>query len=384
MSGSEFPRGERIVASAFGSALPRATARQGNGSTDVPEPPAKRIANGLIDGGQLQAMTPPDALVKGFLYRNSLAMLYGASGVGKSFVALDLAMHVAHGNWWQRQEVARGSVLYVLAEGAPSFGPRLTAWQLHHQIHSPGDITFLPWPVNVGDVGWTSGLAEVVADRKPALVVFDTLARCIVGMDENSSRDIGRVVANLEVVRAAAGSCLLVVHHSGKAAESGARGSSALRAAMHTELEVTGDALRMTLKVRKQKDAPEGSPRIFSLKAVPNSGSVTLAEPGAEPELPPGVALTLGALGEVDVEGGVPTGVWRSAAGDIPERSFYRHRKALLDREIVINVGTDARPRYRPLAAIVFSEDAPDPVDSTVDKHAKWLVQGTMKLDDQV
>lgn len=361
---TEPSRGHRIVQTAhFNQASPVARAN-GNGEPP-PVPPAQRIAAGLLDAEQVQAMVPPAPLIDGLLYLDTIAMVYGPSNVGKTFVALDLAMHVSHGAWWQGREVAGGEVLYVLAEGAASFGPRLTAWQTKNGVHSPGDIRFLPWPVNVGDARWTAALAEVVADRKPSLVVLDTLARCIVGVEENSARDMGRVVANLESIRAAAGSCVLVIHHSGKALDAGARGNSALRAAVHTELEVTGESSRLTLKVRKQRDAREAGPWALKLASVPGTESVAIGQPSPDDmrdDLPAKAADVLAALIEVDVDEGVGPTVWRAATEGVSDRSFWRSRKALLDRNLVRNVGTSGRPKYRPVAALVLAES--DPMDA--------------------
>lgn len=357
-------RGIRIVRS-----TPFASGAPGNGhgghrhrSEDVVAPPADRITEGLLDTERVQAMVPPTPLVDGLLYLDTIAMMYGPSGVGKSFVALDLAMHVSHGAWWQQRQVAGGEVLYIIAEGAAGFGPRLKAWQQHNRTYSAGAIAWLPWPVNVGDLGWTAALAEVVAERKPVLVVLDTLARCIVGVEENSARDMGRVVANLETVRAAAGSCVLVVHHSGKAAEAGARGNSALRGAVHTELEVTGEARRLTLKVRKQKDAVVAKPWHFKLGPVPGTDSVALTACSPEEgndEMPAKAPDVLAALADIDVEEGVSATSWKASCEGISERTFYRSRKALLEKGIVRNVGTGGRPRYRPVARMVFTERDP-------------------------
>ena len=77
-------------------------------------------------------------------------------------------------------------------------------------------MTWLPEAVNLYSPQWASALAEVVAERCPSLVVIDTFARSIVGADENSAKDVGQVVAHLDMIRCAASSCVLVVHHAGK------------------------------------------------------------------------------------------------------------------------------------------------------------------------
>jgi len=44
---------------------------------------------------------------------------------------------------------------------------------------------------------------------------------------------------------------------------------------------------------------------------------------------------------------GVTAGQWKSMTG-LPDRTFYRHRKALMDEGAVVNLGTETEPRYAP------------------------------------
>jgi RecA-family ATPase len=59
-------------------------------------------------------------------------------------------------------------------------------------------------------------LAAIITAQRYVLVVIDTLARCMVGADENSARDMGEAIDALDRLRRAAGSCVLPVHHMGK------------------------------------------------------------------------------------------------------------------------------------------------------------------------
>lgn len=320
-------------------------------NAEGPNPPGPTLANDirsrLLTTEQLRKLPPPVGLVDGLLYLDSLAMLYGASGAGKSHVALDLAHTVSALSFWHGHRVTNGAVLYVAAEGAPGVGIRVDAWEQHHQQAST--VTWLPSAVSIIDAGWASALAEVVADLRPVLVVLDTFARSIVGADENSARDVGIAVANLDMIRRAAGCCVLVVHHSGKDRTAGARGSTALKAAVDTELEVIGDDTRLTLKNTKQKNAREEPPINFTLVPVDGTASVVIEQAGkaTSGELPAGVFDTLDALRQIDVPGGVAASVWK-AASTVPESTFYRHRAGLLERGHIVNVGTDRQPRYRP------------------------------------
>ncbi|MBS1847548.1 MAG: AAA family ATPase, partial [Actinobacteria bacterium] len=82
---------------------------------------------------QLADLPEPTWLVEGLLAADSLAVMYGPSGQRKSFVAIDVACHIATGRPWHGKTTAPGKVVYVAAEGVAGLGKRFTAWQLHHR-----------------------------------------------------------------------------------------------------------------------------------------------------------------------------------------------------------------------------------------------------------
>lgn len=57
---------------------------------------------------EIAASTDGDDFVEGLLTSGGLSVLYGEPNVGKSFLALDLALHVARGEPWFGLEVERG------------------------------------------------------------------------------------------------------------------------------------------------------------------------------------------------------------------------------------------------------------------------------------
>src|SRR5690606_10613297 len=211
---------------------------------------------------------------------------------------------------WNGNRVDGGSVLYIAAEGVAGIGKRVKAWMDHNRIydldrHHP--IHWLPEAVNIAEPASVWGLIEVVEELQPALIVIDTLARSIVGADENSAKDMGEVIKHLDQLRRASGATVLVVHHSGKDASAGARGCSALRAAVDTELEVTAVATQLTVKGTRQKPAAAAARRRRARVGV--GESCVIAPSGSvmtDDDLPAAVLDTLEALREVSVEGGVP------------------------------------------------------------------------------
>ena len=101
----------------------------------------------------------------------------------------------------------------------------------------------------------------------PRLIVIDTLSRCMVGGDENSSKDMGLFVEACAEIQRATGATILIIHHTGKNGI-GERGSSVLRCACETMIELSKDESYITLSCDKMKDASEFNPCTFQLLMV--------------------------------------------------------------------------------------------------------------------
>jgi AAA domain len=86
----------------------------------------------------LQGLPDPLWLVADFVPERSIAMLFGPPGVGKSFVALDLALSVATGRPWHGRATRRGPVVYVFAEGQAGAKKRINGWLKTHELKPLG------------------------------------------------------------------------------------------------------------------------------------------------------------------------------------------------------------------------------------------------------
>ena len=224
------------------------------------EKPANPFIAALLDEAGLAELEPPSPLVEDWLHLHSLAFLLGPPKKGKTFVALDIAMSVACGvEWFGGTEVTQGKVLYILGEGVAGVGRRVEAWREAHPEAGVAAIEFLPIPTQLRDEQHLAWILEMVEDRQPVLLVLDTLARSIVGVEENSARDIGEAVSALDAIKAQSRACVLVVHHTGKDATRGARGSSALGGAWDSAMVLAVDEDgRTTLTNTDQKEAESG------------------------------------------------------------------------------------------------------------------------------
>ena len=56
-------------------------------------------------------------LVRDWVPRRGLSVIWGPSGAGKSHLAADMACHVARGETWSGNPVEQGLVVYVALEG---------------------------------------------------------------------------------------------------------------------------------------------------------------------------------------------------------------------------------------------------------------------------
>lgn len=211
-------------------------------------------------------------LVKNFLPKATLGVIYGESGSGKSFLAYDLCAAIARGlDTWCGKRITKGRVLIIVAEGAQGFRQRIDAY-CHQQGISPRDFEvdyisdFIP---NLTMPNLITDLIKEINEREPYdLIVMDTFAQVMPGADENSGKDVGAALAQCKRINVKTGAMVLLVHHSGKDAGKGARGWSGLRAAADVELEITRKDNDRAIKVTKLKDGQDGASMGFKLHTV--------------------------------------------------------------------------------------------------------------------
>ncbi len=302
---------------------------------------------------ELDDMPNPEPLIVDTLDRNTLALLAGPWGTCKTFLAVSLACSVATGvPWFGRTVATPGPVLYVATEGVYGLRRRIAAWENEHAASADRlvPVDFLPVPVDLA--GRRRGNADVdelvgiVTDRRYELVVVDTLARCLLGADENSARDRGEAVDALDRLRRAAECCVLPVHHMGKPNVNGARtvrGSSALEAAADTVYTVAGDPLLLTLERSKRKDGP--TPDRLSLRLREASESAVLEIISNDHVGLTGESHLSQVMRDHFGAAGATTGVLRDVA-ELPKTTFYRALKSLVAQGIVVNRSTERRPHY--------------------------------------
>jgi hypothetical protein len=194
-------------------------------------------------GRDLQA---PAQIIEDLLCAGDLAEMYGDAGAGKSTTALYAATCVATGRTFLGRRVVACAALYLAPEAA-GVRQRLHALMRHNEIDDM-PLALVPASVDLHDglrdVDRVIDAARTLEARSGfpiGLIVVDTFARAIGTADENVSRDVGAVMNHLQHIADSTGAAVLVIHHSGKDSTRGSRGSSAIRAAVDLEIEVTQD-----------------------------------------------------------------------------------------------------------------------------------------------
>jgi hypothetical protein len=208
--------------------------------------------------------------IRGILLHGTTSALIGAPSTFKSFGAVDMAACIATGTDWHGRPTRQGPVFYLAGEGNAGLGRRFKAWEIANSSLDNAPLFVsktgagLTDPLNAAAVAAEVQRMSDINGVAPAFVVVDTLARNFGPGDENSTADMGRFIENLDRhIREPFGCGVSIAHHTGLSDGARARGSSALRAALDTEIlfERIGDAV--TLRCTKSKDAPEFDPIAF-------------------------------------------------------------------------------------------------------------------------
>jgi len=253
---------------------------------EVPAEPGKEPHYRILSVADVLRRPRPTWLVRGLLPQRGMAVIYGAPGSGKSFLALDVCAAIARGEPWGGQRVKPGPVVYVGLEG--ELAPRLAAYLTHHELKDvPGLRVIDRQPVNFLHERHQH-IQRLIEDLKAhgpvSLVVIDTLNRAMPGGNENASEDMGRAIACAAAISAQLHCLCALVHHSGKDASAGARGHSSLLGAADAELEVSRSPDGHTRYVRatKVKEGEDGMQYSFHLESV-DLGATSEHDPDAEP-----------------------------------------------------------------------------------------------------
>lgn len=205
-----------------------------------PPPSTGRTALTFDD---LMKQKPTPWLIEGVIRQGQVGVIYAAPKLGKSFIALDMSCAVATGTDWLGHDTTQGDTVYIHTEGDAA--RRTSAW-FRFNGKKPDRQLVWPAPINIlNAIEVRKFVDEVKAlGWKPKLITVDTLTKCFGGGSQNDDQDMGKFLLGIAALkRNFPEAAITVVHHTGKDAKQGPRGSSALPAAVDWQMKVKGKRL---------------------------------------------------------------------------------------------------------------------------------------------
>jgi hypothetical protein len=283
----------------------------------------------------LATIQDPPWRIAGLLAEDGLAVIYGPSGVGKSFAALSLAFCVALGRPFFGRTVSPGPVVIVLLEGFGRYRYRIEALQRYLDLENIPNLYVVRDPLYPHDtqcVGEYIAAVQAQVDERIALTVIDTLARAKSGTDEDKNAHHALTTDGLRSIQAAVGGAILGVGHTGWNEER-LRGAYSQKADGDLIIKMSKEDYGLMLEVEKVRD-DEGGQR-WPAELIRHGDSLVFRPTEGDPVPDSGGLGTkdlkaLETLSQVALSDGIGATAWMRASG-IPDSTFYRHLKRVVE-----------------------------------------------------
>lgn len=222
---------------------------------------------------------PKTYLIKNWIETGKLHLLFGDSGVKKTFTAIDMGLSIACDqiDEWCRMNVKHGFVLYLAGEGQDGIKKRYNGWLQKHGVPSEAmkfgmfDAVFHLNETQNKDYCIDNTIKAIrMCFGAPALIIIDTLNRYFEG-DENTTRDMSNFINACTKINRELGSAILIISHTGNAQENKnrVRGSSALHGAC--DIVIKAEAMNnrgIKLNQTKHKDGVEQKDLILEFDTI--------------------------------------------------------------------------------------------------------------------
>jgi len=324
----------------------------------VPEEP-KSFAQRILSIAEIGNMKPAEPVIDKLLYENTLAQLSAEPGSFKTFFVLAMMCAIASekSEWLGYKVNRQRRVLYIAAEGANGMHTRVLAWCQSENVSADDlSLDFYPEAVQVDDWTQMQELQAVIDERGYEVIVFDTRARCTVGMEENSATEQGKAIQAVEKLRYETGCTALVIHHSARAgasATAAGRGSNAWDGAVWTDLRSKRKGMNLVITCAKHKDVESGCTHEFSLLpvVVPHRGTtLVVGKPGEfvlekrSVNMAELIEITSGIVALAPTEGMLESAIVN--ASGLNKTAVMRLRKSALELGMWKNVSTGKISRY--------------------------------------
>ena len=195
-------------------------------------------------------------LLQGMFVEIGTGVISADYGGFKSFIALDMGLCIATGRDWMDRATKRSNVVYVTPEGSYTIADRVKAWMIRHNVQElPANFEIIELPVQLADATQRQFLLDELRELNPAFIIFDTVAKCNVGRDENDNAAMGEFTHGMEEVARELEAFVLAIHHNNK--QGGTRGAVSLPANVDASITLKRSTGRVvTLHCDRVKGAP--------------------------------------------------------------------------------------------------------------------------------
>lgn len=227
-------------------------------------------------------------IIDNILSENSLSIIYGRAGCGKTSFILNLILSLSQKSikkFADKNIKKYGKTLYITGEGVDGLYKRINSWSSYNDINKK-DINTVFLPLSNIDINnymtqskFINTLVDVLSQNPDIfIIVIDTISNF--NISENSSSSINNFVSLLRKNFNGKKISIILIHHSGKDINKGIRGSSNFLAIADTVFKLEkqnkenkGVCVNVKITIEKQKD---GEYLPFVQKLYPNRDSIIM------------------------------------------------------------------------------------------------------------
>jgi putative DNA primase/helicase len=250
-----------------------------------------------------------------------VVIIYGPPKVSKTAGTMHMVIAIAEGKAWFGLRSRACRVTYAALEGVGSLKDRLDAWEEFNKRPIPASVRIWPTQLDLRSPLSRQAFVEAINRRGGAeIVVIDTLFRAMPGADENNVNDVRAVMDGVDDLATQLQAAIIIVHHTGKDVERGARGSNSIIAAVDIEIPIVKDGKLRKWTVKSSRIGPEGITGSYAVRGV-ELGFNEFDEPRSGVTIEPDGEAT-DDVGEPDVDSGQTAKKYKSEGMQFMKSAF--------------------------------------------------------------
>jgi KaiC/GvpD/RAD55 family RecA-like ATPase len=241
-----------------------------------PAPVDHESTGGLpyLTPGQCADLPARDYVVKHLIAPGQIGCIFGEPGAGKSLIAPRVAYEIAQGEPSFGLRTKAGPVFYVACEDQEGMAGRVAALHIElgdagtfHLFNTVGDL-FSPGVIKGKGSADLESLRKAARQIRPQLIVIDTLAMAMPGLEENDAAGMNRVV-QIGKRLAKYGAAVIFVHHGTKAEGNTPRGHSVFNGALDFSIMVKSADKAGIVRgvIRKNRNGPPDLDIAFKIQS---------------------------------------------------------------------------------------------------------------------